>query len=123
MLVNPLMWIMTIVYFSFRSEVGLFIESLYLTPIFYLGAFAMIIGNFLYVYYYMIGVAKRNQWELTIYVFLVPFYWLMMSVAAGLAFWELLTRPHYWHKTVHGLHLKADLTKQNALAQNEWAVN
>lgn len=105
MLINPIMWAMTISYFAFRPIVGPFIESLYLAPIFYLAAFALIVGNFLYMYYYMIGLAKREQWELIKYTFFVPFYWLAMSVAAAYAAWELLVRPHHWNKTKHGLHL------------------
>jgi len=114
MLINPVMWTMTISYFAFRSSVGLFIESLYLTPIFYLAAFTLVIGNFLYMYYYMIGLAKREQWELIKYTFFVPFYWLAMSTAAAYAAWELVVRPHHWNKTNHGLHLSKANHKNGA---------
>jgi len=113
MLINPLLWAMTISYFAFRPEVGAFIESLYLTPIFYLGALSLIIGNFLYLYYYMIGAARQNRPELIIFAVFVPFYWLMMSVAAAYALRDLLVRPFHWHKTKHGLHLKK--TRQKAV--------
>lgn len=33
----------------------------------------------------------------------VPLYWCLMSVAAWLALWQLLTRPFHWNKTEHGL--------------------
>ena len=39
------------------------------------------------------------------YVFLVPFYWLMMSLAGVVALKQLILKPHYWEKTVHGYHL------------------
>jgi glycosyltransferase XagB len=109
--INPLMWLLTASYFLFRPIVGETIESLYLTPIFYMGVFSMIIGNFLYVYYYMIGCAKRGQEELIPYVFLVPFYWLGMSVASWRALYEVIKKPHYWSKTKHGLHLEPEATK------------
>jgi hypothetical protein len=32
-----------------------------------------------------------------------PFYWLLHSVAAYKALWQLITKPHYWEKTAHGL--------------------
>jgi glycosyltransferase XagB len=105
MLINPLMWAMTIAYFGFRGFTGEFIQSLYLTPIFYMAAFTMIVGNFLYMYYYMLGASKRNQWELIPFAILTPLYWLGMSAAAVLACWEFIFKPHYWHKTKHGLHL------------------
>lgn len=105
MWINPFLWLLTIVYFTFRSQVGGFIESLYLTPIFYMAVFSLVFGNFLYLYYYMIGAAKREQWELVKYAFLVPIYWLMMSVASWKALWQIIFAPHYWEKTKHGLHL------------------
>ncbi|MDP1619769.1 MAG: glycosyl transferase, partial [bacterium] len=90
---------------SFRATMGPIIEPLYPKPVFYISIFSLIFGNFLYVYYYMIGCAKREQWDLVKYVFLVPVYWLMMSVASWKALWQLIFKPHYWEKTVHGFHL------------------
>lgn len=115
MLINPLMWLMTIAYFLFRPITGPFIQSLYLTPIFYLALFSMIIGNFLYMYYYMLGASKRNHWELVPYAILTPVYWLGMSIAAAFALWEFVTKPHYWHKTKHGLHLAQSAEKPQLL--------
>ncbi len=106
MWINPLLWILTITYFAFRTVAGPFIESLYFTPIFYMGVGSLVIGNFLYFYYYMIGAAKREQWELVKYAFLVPAYWLMMSYASWMALQQIFFKPHYWEKTTHGLHLK-----------------
>ncbi|MCD6149808.1 hypothetical protein J7J13_03435 [bacterium] len=54
----------------------------------------------------MIGCAKREQWDIIKYAFLVPFYWLMISLAAWKALWQLFFKPHYWEKTVHGFHLE-----------------
>src|SRR3990167_1816060 len=53
----------------------------------------------------MIGASKRGYDSLVKYVFLVPFYWLGMSLAAWKAVYEIIVRPHYWYKTAHGLHL------------------
>jgi cellulose synthase/poly-beta-1,6-N-acetylglucosamine synthase-like glycosyltransferase len=33
----------------------------------------------------------------------MPFYWILMSLAAWLALWQFLTRPFHWNKTEHGL--------------------
>ncbi len=105
MIINPFMWVITISYFVFRPLIGSFIESFFPTPVLYMGVFSLIIGNFLYMYYYMIGCYKRGQDEIVKYAFLVPFYWLAMSVAAWLAFYQMIKSPHYWPKTEHGLHL------------------
>ena len=105
MFINPLMWLLTITYFVFRPQIGPYIETLFPGPILYIGVFSFFIGNFLYLYYYMIACIKRGHDSLVIYIFFVPFYWLAMSLAAWKAFYEVIVKPHYWEKTIHGLHL------------------
>lgn len=105
MLINPFLWLMTIAYFTLFAYVGPTIEALFPNIILYMAVFSLIFGNFLYIYNYMIGVAKRGHWPLMKYVYLVPIYWLLASTAAVIAFYQLLTKPHYWEKTNHGLHL------------------
>lgn len=104
-LINPFLWIATISYFALYAYVGPQIEALYPSAIFYMAVSSLVLGNFLFLYYYMIGVAKKGQWDLMKYIFLIPIYWLMISVAAAIALYQLIFKPHYWEKTVHGLHL------------------
>jgi len=104
-LINPLMWIVTALYFLARSRFGAGIEALFPASVLYMGVFSLIVGNFLYLYYYMIGCARRGQHELIKFAYLVPIYWLMMSAAAWVAFIQLFYQPHHWSKTKHGLHL------------------
>lgn len=108
MFINPILWLMTISYFTLYAIVGPTIESFYPAPVFYMAVISLILGNFMYAYNYMIGCAKRRQWSLIKFVYLIPFYWLMASVAAGIALYQLIVKPHYWEKTIHGLHLKPD---------------
>ncbi len=105
MLINPFMWLTTFSYFAFRATLGPTIESFFPSIVFYIAVVSLIVGNFLYFYYYMIGNTKRELYDLVKYVFLVPFYWIGMSVAAWKALIEVITKPHYWAKTLHGLHL------------------
>ena len=118
MFINPLMWIITISYFAMRGLIGPFVDSFFPTPILYMGVFSLVLGNFLYLYYYMIGCAKHGHDELVKYVFLVPFYWLAMSAAAWMAFYNLIVAPHHWSKTKHGLHL----TNKNATKHASTAI-
>lgn len=104
--INPVMWVITILYFSLRATFGVYIEKFFPGPILYMGVLSLIFGNFLYLYYYMIGCAKRKQYSLIKYIYIVPFYWLAMSIAAWKALYQLFTRPHFWPKTVHGFHLE-----------------
>lgn len=115
MFINPFMWLITIAYFAFRSHIGLFIESFFPPVIFYMAVVSLILGNFLYMYYYMIGCAKHGHHELIKYVFFVPLYWLGMSMAAWVATYKLIVAPHHWSKTKHGLHL----TDKKALKQSQ----
>lgn len=104
-LINPILWAVTITYFAFRETAGPVIESLYPPTIFYIGVVCLVFGNFIYFYNYMIGLAKRREWYLIKYVFFVPFYWVLSAFAAVKAFYQLFIKPYHWEKTQHGLHL------------------
>lgn len=103
--INPLLWILTISYFVLYRFIGPTIESFYPSAVFYMAVVSLIFGNFLYLYNYMIAVAKNEQWWLLKYVFLIPFYWFLVSIASLKALGQLVFKPHYWEKTHHGLHL------------------
>ena len=105
LVVNPILWATTASYFVAHHLVGPTIEALYPAPIFYIAVVSIVFGNFFYLYSYMIGCAKRGQWELVKYVFFIPFYWFLASVAATKAFYQLISAPYYWEKTQHGIYL------------------
>jgi cellulose synthase/poly-beta-1,6-N-acetylglucosamine synthase-like glycosyltransferase/glycosyltransferase involved in cell wall biosynthesis/O-antigen/teichoic acid export membrane protein len=104
-LINPILWILTISYFILYAKIGPAIEAIYPGAVFYMAVTSLLLGNFTYLYNYMIGCAKRGHWNLVKYVFLIPIYWLMISYAATIALFQLFFKPHYWEKTIHGLHL------------------
>ncbi len=111
MLINPFLWAMTIAYFALYRFVGPQIESLFPPVVFYIAATSAVFGNFLYLYYYMIGAAKRGQWQIIKYIYFVPIYWLLASIGAFVAVYQLIFKPHFWEKTIHGLDL--DLSKKD----------
>ncbi|HRP78882.1 MAG TPA: glycosyl transferase, partial [Aquamicrobium sp.] len=37
-----------------------------------------------------------------VFILLTPVHWLLLSVAAWAALWEIYRRPHHWSKTPHG---------------------
>ncbi len=104
--INPFMWVVTIIYFAARSVVGPTIESLFPPIILYMAVTSLLVGNFMYLYAYMLGCAKRKHYGIIKYSFLIPFYWLMMSISAWVALYQMIVAPHSWAKTKHGLHLK-----------------
>ncbi len=48
------------------------------------------------------GLSRLGERRLLGWQVLLPFYWMLHSVAAMRAVWELLTRPYFWAKTRHG---------------------
>ncbi len=100
LLVNPIFWLLTMLWFLAKWSV---IQQIFPAPIFYIGAFGLYVGNFTFVYVHVAGCLRREYYHLVKYALFVPVYWVLMSVAAWMAFRELLFKPHYWQKTQHGL--------------------
>ena len=50
-----------------------------------------------------IGMRRRGVMAWTWVVLTIPLYWLLLSAAAWRAVWKLITAPHQWEKTTHGL--------------------
>jgi len=51
----------------------------------------------------VLGLRRRNMAVAWLFVFTVPVYWLMISMAAWLAVRDFIVRPHHWRKTRHGV--------------------
>lgn len=112
LIINPLMWLITFLYFAFHSQFSNFLENVFYPPVLYFAVASLVFGNFLFLYNYMLACGKRNQWGLVKYIYLVPIYWVMMSYASLIAAYQLVFSPHYWEKTIHGLHLGRGIEKQ-----------
>ncbi len=104
--INPCMWACLLVYIAFRTQLDPLYHTLFSPLSLYLGTGCFIFGNIFYLYVAMLACLERKQYRLVKWCFLLPVYWLLMSVAACKSFWQLLFKPHYWEKTQHGLHLK-----------------
>jgi cellulose synthase/poly-beta-1,6-N-acetylglucosamine synthase-like glycosyltransferase len=119
---NPLMWLMLIVYIVFRAHVEGVYHALFPAPVLYAGVLCLIFGNFFYLYSAMVACVRRKQYGLVPWCLLLPVYWLLMSVAACKGLYQLATRPHYWEKTRHGLHLKDRKATANVIAISQEMV-
>ncbi len=117
--VNPLMWALLAIYILFRPIVGDVYQALFPAPVFYMGTLCLIFGNFLYVYSHLVGCMKRSQYSLIKWALFIPIYWVMMSIAASLALFQLIFKPHYWEKTKHGLHLHASSLSSSSTTVEE----
>ena len=105
--VNPLVWTLLVIYFPLRLILENVYHTLFPAPILYMSAICLFAGNFFYLYTLLIGGMKRGQYSLIKWALFAPIYWAMMSIAAFMALFQLIFKPHYWEKTEHGLHLRA----------------
>lgn len=60
-------------------------------------------GTFALMMAPVLGALRRNAFRLLRWLPLLPFYYLLVSVAAWLALVEYVRAPHRWNKTEHGL--------------------
>jgi len=120
--INPVMWGLLATYILYYAAVNDIYHKLFIAPIFYMGMTCLVFGNFLYGYAHLVGCMKRRHYELTKWIVLIPLYWGMTSIAAFIALFQLIFKPHYWEKTQHGLHLSAKashILRQAVLEQVE----
>ncbi len=98
-LINPLLWGT----FAVGMIVGpKQVAHFYPGAVLYLAMLNLLVGNAMYIYFYMVAAAKRRWYGLVPWGLLAPLYWVMHSIAAYKAAWQLVLKPHYWEKTQHG---------------------
>jgi cellulose synthase/poly-beta-1,6-N-acetylglucosamine synthase-like glycosyltransferase len=98
-LINPLLWITFLITLLIGPDR---LRPLFPGVILYLAVFNLLVGNLMYIYFSVMAVAKRRWYRLVPWGLLAPFYWVLHSVAAYKALWQLIVKPHHWEKTTHG---------------------
>jgi len=63
----------------------------------------LLLANFMFIAIHLAACVRRGFYRLIPYSLLMPFYWVMISVAAWKGLWQFFTKPFYWEKTIHGL--------------------
>ncbi len=99
-LVNPLFWIMALIWIFFRPP-G--VETLFPGWVFAVGAFCLFAGNFVFLYVNLLGCFRRRYDGLMWANLLTPLYWAMMSFSGWRALCQFFANPFHWEKTRHGL--------------------
>jgi hypothetical protein len=98
-LMAPVLWVMALMLvFSAVGDVHAIPA-----PILALGLLNLIFGNTVAVYLSMLAVYRRDRFDLIWWAVLTPAYWVLHSIASYKALWQLIFKPFYWEKTVHGL--------------------
>ena len=99
-LLNPFYWLLTVAFIL--SEAGV-IRAAFPGIVYFAASFGLIIGNFTFMYLNVAGSMRRGYFDLVKYALISPLYWVLMSWAAWKGLIQLITKPHYWEKTEHGL--------------------
>lgn len=94
-----------------------FLAPLYPFPLLVVSVLNLVAGNNFLLYSSMIAAAKRNT-KLLPFALTVPAYWLLQSIAAYKALWQLITKPFYWEKTTHGISKRTTVELTEAAAES-----
>lgn len=103
-LLAPLFWLLSLVMAWMGSEAVLGPVGILAIDI---SAVSLIAGNGVLTLLAILAPLKRRWPHLMPYGATVFFYWLLMSLAAYKALWQLARRPFYWEKSQHGVAAKA----------------
>ncbi len=102
-LANPIFWTLMGVWYGTGASS---ISSLFAPPIFYIGMVGFVAGNLFFIFSHIMGCLRHQHYSLVKYAWLMPIYWILLSVAFWWAIYQLMRKPHHWEKTKHGLHLQ-----------------
>jgi hypothetical protein len=69
----------------------------------WIAAVNLIAGNGIMVAFSALAAARRRRYALACCAIMMPAYWVLHSIAAWRALWQLVTAPSKWEKTPHGL--------------------
>jgi hypothetical protein len=67
----------------------------------------------------LIGLARRNLLHCAWSLLLTPVYWVMLSIAAWRALFQLVHAPYHWEKTEHGLATTSRLRRNRNWFRNQ----
>ncbi|MCK0439353.1 glycosyltransferase [Gordonia alkaliphila] len=116
--VNMAFWLILVIWISGEPTA---IAALFPGPVYYLALISLVIGNSAMIYMNIVAIREERRPELFWSALIVPFYWVLMSIAAIKGMWQLITSPSYWEKTVHGL--TSSSTKNDEAADPDGAAS
>ncbi len=112
-LLNPIFWVFYAIWLAASAAN---IDVIFPQSLLFLCLFNLLAGNGAFTYLIMLAPIRRGWLGLIPYSFTLFGYWVLISVAAYKALWQLLRDPFFWEKTPHGLsqHAAAQLPKIGA---------
>ena len=97
---NLLFWTLLLMWFAGKPD---FMHSLFPGPIYYLCVLMFTVGNLATIMLGVVSTRTLGKPYLLGAALLVPGYWFLQSMAAIKSMAQLIYKPSYWEKTVHGL--------------------
>lgn len=74
-----------------------------MSQVFFAASVALIFGNLAFILMNFLAGRRPGQHGLLFAALISPLYWVLLAIAAWKGMWQLIFKPHYWEKTVHGL--------------------
>jgi cellulose synthase/poly-beta-1,6-N-acetylglucosamine synthase-like glycosyltransferase len=100
MLFGPVVWMLAIIWLL--SILGV-VDPVLPAWLLAVGAGSLLFSTAAGIWMTVVGLRRAGHRTLVRSSLLSPVYELLKSAAAAKAVWQLITRPHYWEKTTHGL--------------------
>jgi Glycosyltransferases, probably involved in cell wall biogenesis len=99
-LINPIMWAVFLIWIITGTH---FLNGLLPGFVEIAGTISFIAGNLILILINFAAAFSRKYYRLIPFAFLNPLYWVLHSIAAYKALWQLIFKPFYWEKTTHGI--------------------
>ena len=99
-LFNPVFWLFYLVWVAASAAN---FDAVFPQSLLFLCLFNLLAGNGAFTYLLMLGPIRRGWLNLIPFSFTVFGYWVLISIAAYKALWQLLRAPFFWEKTQHGV--------------------
>lgn len=98
---NPFLWFIFII--SYLPVLTQFRIPPVIEIVRWIALFNLVVGNLTYIVIHLISSLKNKRPDLAVFTLLLPFYWMLISLATYRAAWQFIFKPFYWEKTRHGL--------------------
>lgn len=95
--INPLLWLITILWALNIFSLGELPAYIWVPAM-----FNLVVGNLTHLVMHVVAALRLKRPGLAPLTLLIPFYWVLISLATYRAGWELFTKPYIWNKTAHG---------------------
>jgi cellulose synthase/poly-beta-1,6-N-acetylglucosamine synthase-like glycosyltransferase len=109
-LLNPIFWVL---YGVWLVALWSGFDPIFPQVLLFLSLLNLLAGNGAFIFLTMLAPIHRGWLNLIPYSLSVAGYWVLMSVAAYRALWQLIRNPFYWEKTQHGRsrHILSELRR------------